>query len=112
MFDFELLKEEEIVLTTDNIVITRNGKNTKYSAVLTNKRLIFFDKLNDSLDSLNISTAIGAVPTLFPQEEIELSTIKSIDFDDDKDKYILKDGNHFYLYDEDIKLEIKNQLNI
>jgi|GEM_PF-5404477 len=110
MFDINLLNGEEIIFTDENVLITKNNKNSKYSIVITNKRLMFFDKLTDSMESLMISQAMGTISTLFLKEEFKLTDILSIDFDTDKDKYVLKDNSIFYLYDEDIKLEIKNQL--
>lgn len=47
MYNFDLLNEEEIVKIFDELLIKQGDRQKMISAVLTNKRLLFFEFVND-----------------------------------------------------------------
>ena len=110
MYEFEKLKDEEIILISDNTKLKKEEKDTNISTVLTNKRLILLDypsAVNNYEETLRTSRNQEFLKKKEVILEINLSDIKEI-IEEEFDKYVLKNDSYFYIKDKEIKDKIKN----
>ena len=113
MFDFKLLKNEKIIIISDEALLKYQNTIENVSVIITNKRFIILNYPKD-IESFRIGKIINTFKT--NKKEIIFET-KITEFDKiidgkDFDKYILKDSNYFYLIDEKIKTYLKNNKKI
>lgn len=104
MYDFKKVKDEKIEIIEDDCILLFENKERNISVILTNKRLILLDypDKTDYQETLRISKGVNYMRNKEEFYSVNLSDILSVE----KDKYILKDSNYFYLKTKNIKKEI------
>lgn len=109
MYPIEFNQEEKIELVDNEAKLLKEDTSKEVCAVVTNKRLFLFEDGNKKIDSkevLRITKAISILPSYEKLLEVEFSFIKEIE-DGDYKKYILKNGNYFYLQSDFIYQYLK-----
>lgn len=83
MYNFDLFTEEEIVRIFDELLIKQGDKQKMISAVLTNKRLLFFEFINDDyIETLRTTRGMCFVKNKEISYIIELENVESIEEDE------------------------------
>lgn len=114
MYNFIKLENEEIILISDESRLKKNEEEIIISTILTSKRIILLDypdKSNNYEEVMRISKGADYILKKEPILIINLNEIKTLEEDDDFDKYLLKNSNYFYLNDPMVKSRIKELLN-
>lgn len=109
MYNFKKLKDEDIILISDNSILKVDQEEKNISTILTNKRLLLFanpDSSNNYQEVLRTSRGMDYIKQKDIILELNLSDISKIIEEDQYDKYLLNDTNYFYLRDKDIKDKI------
>lgn len=79
MYNFDLLNEEEIVRIFDELLIKQADKQKIISAVLTNKRLLFFEFVNnDYIETLRTARGMSFIRDKEVSYILDLNDIESI----------------------------------
>ncbi|HIT22361.1 MAG TPA: hypothetical protein IAB56_05295 [Candidatus Scybalousia intestinigallinarum] len=111
MYNFNLLVGEKIVKIFDRLLIRQSDKQKILSAVLTNKRLLFFEFVNSNpAETLRTARGVSFIGSKDVIYEISLNTIESVE----KDEYYLinlKNSVSFEFEDEELYELLKNEHN-
>ena len=105
MYNFKKLKGEKIKYISDNATLKKDKDFIDISVVLTDKRLILLDYpsgINNFEEVLRISRNVEYNREKEPILIVKLEDIDHIE-NEELDKYILKDGNFFYLQDDELR---------
>ena len=105
MYNFKKLKGEKIKYISDNSTLKKDKDFINISVVLTDKRLILLDYpsgINNYEEVLRISRNVEYNREKEPILIVNLKDIDHIE-NEEFDKYILKDGNFFYLQDYELR---------
>ena len=107
MYEFDKLKDEEIVVVSENAILKVDSEDKEITVIVTNKRILLFgeDRFNYQ-ESLRVSKGTDYLPKRVLLFSAYVSDIRLIE--EDYDKYILSDGNYFYLKDNSIKKFFKS----
>ncbi len=107
MYDFKKKKGEKIELIEDNCTLIVDEKEIELSVILTNMRLVFLDYPNnyDYQETLRISKGVNYMRKKEELYSIYLSDLLKIE-KNTFDKYILTNGNYFYLKTKEINNKI------
>lgn len=111
MYEFEKLKDEEILLISDNTILKKEEKEVNISTVVTNKRLLLLDypsSVNNYEEALRTTRNQEYLKKKEIILEVNLSDIKEI-IEEDYDKYLLSNNNYFYMKDNEVKNKINNK---
>ncbi len=109
MYNYKLLDGEEVILISDNSLLKKDNDNLNISTILTNKRLILLDypnPVNNYEEVLRTSRNMDCIKQKEELYSVSLEQIKTIYQEDNYDKYILNNGDYFFLNDKDIKEKI------
>lgn len=109
MYNYKLLDGEEVILISDNSLLKKDNDNLNISTILTNKRLILLDypnPVNNYEEALRTSRNMDYIRQKEELYSVPLEQIKTIYQEDNYDKYILNNGDYFFLNDKDIKEKI------
>lgn len=109
MFPIEFYQDEKIELVEEHARLLEDETDKEVCVVITNSRLFLFEDGNrksDSKEVLRITRAISPLPSYEKLLEVELSFIKEIE-DGDYNKYILQNGNYFYLQNNTVYQYLK-----
>lgn len=104
MYNFELSDNEKIVEIFDDILIKHNNKEISFTLVLTDKRVLFLDYIDDYREDLKVGKGINYIRYKELYYQINLIDIKEII----KDKIILKNKIEFQINDNKLVSLIKN----
>ena len=102
MYEFKKLKGEIIQYISDNALLKKDKENKLISVIITNKRLLLLDypsQLNNYQEVLRTSQNIDYMRKKEIIFETNLDEVLKIE----NDKITLKNGNYFYLIEENIK---------
>ena len=102
MYNFDLLNEEEIVKIFDELLIKQGDRQKMISAVLTNKRLLFFEFVNDDyIETLRTARGMSFIRNKDVSYIIDLKNIESIV---EEEYYVinLKDNISFEFDDKEL----------
>ncbi len=105
MYEFDKLNGEEIKYISDYALLRKDNEYVNISVILTNKRLILLDYpsgVNNYEEALKTSRGMDYLKKKEPILAVNLEDIKNIE----SDKYILKDGNYFFLKEDKVKESI------
>jgi hypothetical protein len=108
MYNFKKLKGEKIKYISDNAILKKDKDYINISVILTDKRLILLDypsAVNNFEEVLRTSRNVEYMREKEPILIVNLSDIDHID-SEEFDKYVLKDGNFFYLQDDDLRKDL------
>ncbi len=108
MYPIELETNEMIEIVDEHAKLLEDGKEKEICVVITNKRFVLCEDGNKKMDSkevLRIIKAASYLPNYEKLLEVELSFIDRIE----DNKYILKNGNYFYLNSEIIYSFLKEK---
>lgn len=102
MYDFDKLKDEEIVFISEESILKVDNLEKAITVIITNKRILLFgeDKFNYQ-ESLRVGRAVDYLPKRVLLFDSLISNIKLVE--EDFDKYIFSNGNYFYLKDDKVK---------
>lgn len=105
MYNFKKLKNEKIELIEDNCILLYEGKKRDVSVILTNMRLILLDYPDgtDYQETLRVSRGVNYMRNKEEFFSLNISDIINIE----KDKYLLNNGNYFYLKTKEIGKKIQ-----
>lgn len=105
MYNFKKLKNEKIELIEDNCILLYEGKERDVSVILTNMRLIILDYPDgtDYQETLRVSRGVNYMRNKEEFFSLNISDIINIE----KDKYLLNNGNYFYLKTKEIGKKIQ-----
>ena len=106
MYEFEKLPNEEIVIISDDSLLKVDQDNIPISTIITKKRMLLLDypkKSNDFNEVMRIAKGMDYIRKKEVLLAVLLTEISKIEKDEDYDKYILNNGNYFYLKDDTIK---------
>ena len=109
MYPIEFHLEEKIQIVDEKARILENEKAKEVCVVITNERFFLFEDGNRKMDSkevLRITRAICPLPSYEKLLEVELSFILKIE-EGEYNKYILENGNYFYLESDTIYQYLK-----
>ena len=100
MYNFDLIKNEEIIEIFDYLWISQGNKEKKTTVALTNKRLLFmdYDKFNPQ-ETLRIARGIDYMRTKEVYYKINIADINSLNKEDTYIVY-LKDNTSFEFDDD------------
>lgn len=99
MYDFEKLDGEEVLFIKD-VILKMEEFDKSISSIVTNKRLLLFDflsDLNDFQEALRISHGLDYIKKKEVILSVFIDDISSINNELDYDKYILKNGDYFFI---------------
>ena len=99
MFDFEKLDGEEVLFISD-VILKKEECDKNISSIVTNKRLLLFDFLSDANDfqeALRISHGLDYIKKKEVILSVFIDDIARIINELDYDKYILKNGDYFFI---------------
>ncbi len=108
MYNFKKLKGEDIKYISDNSVLKKDKDYINISVVLTNKRLILLDYpsgVNNYEEVLRTSRNVEYNREKEPILIVNLTDIDHIE-NEEFEKYVLKDGNYFYLQDDELRSKL------
>ena len=105
MYNFKKLKNEHIELIEDNCILLYECKERNVSVILTNIRLIILDYPDgtDYQETLRVSRGVNYMRNKEEIFSLNISDIINIE----KDKYLLNNGNYFYLKTKEIDKKIQ-----
>ena len=109
MYDFELGKNEKIILINDDVIV--GSENKKYTIIVTNKRLLVLDYSSKFHNSIEDLRAIGRINTVKMKEVIcekKLIDIKNIN----NNQIIFDDDSYIVINDKEIINLLKNERNM
>ncbi len=109
MYNYQLLKGEEVILISDNSILKIDNDSKNVSTIVTNKRLILLDypsALNNNEEDLRIARGLQYIKQKEEIFSVSLDKIKEIKKANSFVKYILNDSNYFYLKDDDVEKTI------
>lgn len=109
MYDFELGKNEKIILINDDVIV--GLENKKYTIIVTNKRLLVLDYSSKFHNSIEDLRAIGRINTVKMKEVIcekKLIDIKNIN----NNQIIFDDDSYIVINDKEIINLLKNERNM
>lgn len=111
MYDFKKIKGEEIELIEDNCTLIVDEKEMELSVILTNMRVVFLSYPDnfDYQETLRISKGVNYMRKKEEVFSINIADLLRIE-NDAFDKYVLKNGNCFYLKTKEIKKKISNKI--
>lgn len=100
MYNFNLIKGEEVIEIFDNIWV-KQGKNEKNTTIaLTNKRMLFLEYVNDDPNEvLRISRGLSYPRYKEVYYQVELSNVREIN-ENENYSVILNDGVSFEFADD------------
>lgn len=80
MYNFELIKDEELIKIFDDVYIRQNENEKTTTIILTNKRLLFLEHQNpnEGLEVLRVARGMNCIKTKYVYFEIDLNEIKTI----------------------------------
>ena len=79
MYNFDLLNKEEIVKIFDELLIKQGDKQKIISAILTNKRLLFFEFVSDDyIETLRTARGMSFIRNKEVSYVIDLKDIETI----------------------------------
>ena len=97
MYNFEKMEHEIIDLIEDDCILLCDRTEKNISIILTNFRLILLDYLSDDYrEVMRISRGMNYLKSKEPFLSINLEDLVKVEHGD-YDKYILKNGNYFFL---------------
>ena len=111
MYNFNLLKNEELIKVFDNVFIKQEDNKKTTTIALTNKRILFLDylTLNDYSEVLRISKGMDYLKYKEVYYEINLEELKSIK---EQDNYIVfYNDKSFEFNNEELFLILKDKLS-
>lgn len=106
MYEFQKLVDEEILFITDDTVLKKANNDIKVSLVVTNKRLLLLDypsKVNNYQENLKGARVLNYLSKKEVILEVFLCDIDVIEKADDYDKYVLKNGNYFFIRNSEVR---------
>lgn len=106
MYNFNLLEDEKVNNIFDNIKIKQKDSEKNTTIILTNKRLLFLDYINDYREDLRVSKNIDYIKYKEVYYEIYLYDIKNIL----KNKIILKNNIQFEFDDKTLYELLREKL--
>ncbi len=103
MLEYILLDGEEVKLLSDKSFLKKGNKEIPITTLITNKRMMLFDYPRDE-ESFRSGSLINPIVRMKKEIifETPLSEIERIEDTDNGSKYLLKNGNYFYLIDKTI----------
>lgn len=101
MYDYQLGKNEEVLLTSDNGFLKKGNDVSEVSIVITNKRFIILELPTD-LEGFRMGRAINYPIKKEVIFETSTESIISVENQGDFAKYLLDNTNYFYLKDDRI----------
>ena len=108
MYDIKLLEEENIVYITDEAILKKEGNPYKITVVLTNVRILLLDyppKTPNYEEDMRVGKGIDYLKKKEEISSFYLKDIENIIEEKDYNKYIMRDTNYFYLFDQENKLK-------
>lgn len=106
MFDFFLLKDEEVEIISNETILKTEDDARLVSSIITSKRLILLDSPKD-LENFRVGKEIFPSVKKEVILEILLDDIKNIIDGEEFDTYQLMDGKNLFLADLQVKNYIK-----
>lgn len=101
MYDYQLEKNEEVLLTSDNGLLKKGNDFSNVSVVITNKRFIILELPTD-LEGFRFGRSINYPIKKEVIFDTPIQSIISVEYQDDFVKYLLDSTNYFYLKDDNI----------
>jgi len=101
-YEFKLLKNETVEFVSNNALLKYKEKNKKNSIILTSKRMVLLSEPMDQ-ESFRFGKIINYPIKKEILFETELNAIEYIELNDLYDKYVLKNGDYFYINDPTIR---------
>ena len=104
MFDYELLKNEKVILINNDVLLKHSDDIRGVSVIITNQRFLIFSMPSD-VESFRFGKMIDSFKSskLELIFEAKLTDFEKIVVGDAFDKYILKDTNYFYLNNKEVR---------
>ena len=111
MLEYILLEKEEIKLLSDKSLLRVENKEIPITTLITNQRMLLFDYPKDE-ESFRSGPQINPIVRMKKEIILEtrLSEIEKIIETDKGSKYVLKNGNYFYLTDSKITSYVNSYL--
>lgn len=109
MYPIKLEENEAIEVVDEHAKLLEDKEAKEICVIVTGRRLLLLEDGNKKVDSKEVLRIIKAVSYLPSYEillEVELSFIKEIE-DGDYKKYVLENGNYFYLQSDTIYKYLK-----
>lgn len=103
MYNFELEKNEEIILISDNTIIL--DKDNKFSTIITNKRILILDYPSSYHNSQEELRILGRINYVRQKEVIfsqNLDNIKDINNKEDYVEILFNDNTKIKINDKEI----------
>ena len=112
MLEYVLLKGEEIKLLSDKSFLKVEDKEIPITTLITNQRMMLFDYPKDE-ESFRSGPQINPIVRMKKEMifETPLSEIEKVEGIDKESKYILINGNYFYLTDQKITSYIHSYMH-
>lgn len=110
MYNFNLMKGEELLEVFDNAWVTQNNQEKNTTIALTNKRILFMDyDKTDPQEVMRIGRGVDYVRYKEVYYHIDLKSIKSLE---ENDYYIIKFENTSIGFDNEKLYELlQNELS-
>ena len=111
MLEYILLEKEEIKLLSDKSLLRVENKEIPITTLITNQRMLLFDYPKDE-EFFRSGPQINPIVRMKKEIILEtrLSEIEKIIETDKGSKYVLKNGNYFYLTDSKITSYVNSYL--
>jgi len=105
MYNFDFLKDEELIRIFENIWVSVTGKEKNTTIAITNKRLLFLDyNKDDYRENLRISRGANYMRLKEVYYSINLEQIKNIS--SNNDYYIIETDNKNIFIDDKVLYEL------
>lgn len=111
MYDYQLEKNEEVLIISDNALLKKGNEFSEVSVVITNKRFIILELPTD-LEGFRMGRAINYPIKKEVIFETSIESIISVEFQDNFVKYSLDNTNYFYMKDDKIYKYMLGKLNL
>ena len=108
MYNYKKVKGEVVKYISDNALLKKDKDYVEISIILTNKRLILLDypsAVNNYEEVLRTARNVEYMREKEPILTIDLKDLDHIETSED-DKYVLKDGNFFYIREDELRKKI------
>lgn len=101
MYDYQLEKDEEVLIISDDGLLKKGNDISNVSVIITNKRFLILE-LPIDLEGFRFGRSINYPIKKEVIFDTPIQSIMSIEYQDNFVKYILDSTNFFYLKDDKI----------